>query len=107
MNDQEPYRQLEMVWSRPLFNAPPACPMPAGYSLQTYHPGNEPHFYKRMALANWPSWDDSRPESRTVRIIPDGWFHMIPTADMPERWWVVCEQINWPYSPEQWRQADI
>ena len=35
-----------------------------------------------------------------------GYIPYLYTADMPERWRVVCQQINWPYSPEQWRQAD-
>jgi mycothiol synthase len=35
-----------------------------------------------------------------------GYIPYLYTADMPERWRVICEQINWPYRPDQWRQAD-
>jgi mycothiol synthase len=30
-------------------------------------------------------------------LLPHLW-----AADMPERWRVLCEQLNWPYTPDAW-----
>jgi len=35
-----------------------------------------------------------------------GYIPYLCSADMPERWRAICEQINWSFTPEQWRQAD-
>ena len=31
-----------------------------------------------------------------------GYIPMLYDADMPERWRAVCEQLRWPFTPEQW-----
>jgi mycothiol synthase len=31
-----------------------------------------------------------------------GYVPMLYDADMPERWRAVCEQVGWPFTPEQW-----
>ncbi len=180
--------QLQMVWPPHLLAAPPVPQLPAGYSLRTYQPGDEPRFYEVMALAGWPGWDDERLQPWIARIIPNGWYFAIDdasgeivaaamalhnhTADHPfggevgwvagdpahagkglgmavvaavtarmiaagyrnihlytehwrlaaiktylklgfipflylpemwDRWEVLCEQLNWPFTPDQWR----
>lgn len=34
-----------------------------------------------------------------------GFLPHLWAADMPERWRNVCEQLNWPYTPEAWPGA--
>ncbi|MEP6988354.1 MAG: hypothetical protein ABI970_22310 [Chloroflexota bacterium] len=46
LSESPPYQQLEMVWSYPLFNAPPPRTVPDGYMLRTYHPDDEQQFYE-------------------------------------------------------------
>ena len=43
-------------------------------SLRTYQPGDEPGFYRVMALAGWPGWDDDKLRPWLARIPPGGWF---------------------------------
>ena len=36
----QPDAQLQMVWPEHLLSAPPAAPLPPGYTLRTYRPGD-------------------------------------------------------------------
>jgi mycothiol synthase len=63
-----------MVWPEHRLNDPPVVRVPPGYSLRTYEPGDEPAFYRVMALAGWPGWDDDKLRPWMARIPPGGWF---------------------------------
>jgi mycothiol synthase len=188
MNEADAYTQLQMVWPAHLLDRPPLVRLSPGYALRTYQPGDEAHFYRVMALAGWPGWDDAKLQPWLARIPPASWFmavrqdsgeivatamglhdhspthpfggelgwvaahpahaghglgmavcaavtarllaagyeniHLysedwrlaalktylrlgyVPflyTPDMPERWRVICTQLGWPFTPEQWR----
>lgn len=32
-----------------------------------------------------------------------GYVPFLYLPEMWERWWVICEQLSWPFTPEQWR----
>jgi mycothiol synthase len=75
-----PYRQLWMAWPDHLLHTPPAIPLPDGYMLRTYRPGDERRFFDLMALAGWPDWDDARLRPWAARLLPDGWFMAVHRA---------------------------
>jgi mycothiol synthase len=66
--------QLQMVWPEHLLDAPPSVKVRPGYALRTFEWGDQPRFYKVMALAGWPEWDDERLQPWLERILPNGWF---------------------------------
>ncbi|HMN29017.1 MAG TPA: GNAT family N-acetyltransferase, partial [Caldilineaceae bacterium] len=41
-------------------------------------PGDEPGFYRLMALAGWPGWDDEKLRPWLARIPPASWFMLLP-----------------------------
>lgn len=191
MNETQPYLQLQMVWPEQRFATLPTVMVPPGYTLRTYRRGDEAGFYRVMALAGWPGWDDDKLRPWIARIPPESWFMVshdatnaiVATAmglhdhaddhpfggelgwvaadpahhgrglgtavcaavtarliaagyrnihlytehwrlaalklylklgyvpflyapEMPERWRVICRQLGWPYTPEQWRLQD-
>jgi mycothiol synthase len=69
-----------MVWPEHLLARPPVVHLPAGYTLRTYRPGDEPRFYQVMALAGWPGWDDEKLQSWIARIPPESWFMALHQA---------------------------
>jgi phosphosulfolactate phosphohydrolase-like enzyme/GNAT superfamily N-acetyltransferase len=76
----QPDAQLQMVWPEHLLSAPPAAPLPPGYALRTYRPGDEQRFYEVMALAGWPGWDDEKLRPWLARIPPGSWFMVVYEA---------------------------
>ena len=76
--DERP--QLRMVWPASRLDAAPEAAPPAGYTIRTFRPGDEPQFYELMALAGWPGWDDERLSYSLNRILPDGWYLAVHTA---------------------------
>ena len=34
-----------------------------------------------------------------------GYVPFLYTPEMPERWRVICTQLGWPYTPEEWRSS--
>ncbi len=66
--------QLQMVWPQPLLTSPPSAHVCPGYSLRTYWQGDEPGFYKVMALAGWPGWNDESMRPWVARIVPQCWY---------------------------------
>jgi mycothiol synthase len=66
-----------MVWPEHLRNAPPDVQLPAGYSLRTHIPGDQPRFFQLMELAGWPGWNEEVLQSWLPRILPKGWFMAI------------------------------
>jgi mycothiol synthase len=48
-------------------------PLPPGYRLRPYRPGDEPYFFKVMELAGWPGWDVDKLRPWQERILPQGW----------------------------------
>ena len=77
MNESETYTQLQMVWPEHLLNVPPAILLHSGYTLRTYHQGDEPLFYKVMELAGWPGWNDEKLLPWLSKILPEGWFMVV------------------------------
>jgi mycothiol synthase len=65
---------LQMVWPRQRLQQPPTVTVPPGYLLRTYQPGDEPGYYKLMALAGFPEWNDAYLTEWIGRILPEGWF---------------------------------
>ena len=63
-----------MVWPPSQLDSVPEAAPPAGYTIRTFRPGDEPRFYQLMELAGWPGWDDERLSYSLNRILPDGWF---------------------------------
>ena len=66
--------QLQTVWPDHRLTSPPEVRTPIGYTLRTFEWGDQPHFYRLMALAGWPEWDDERLQPWLERILPQGWF---------------------------------
>jgi mycothiol synthase len=192
MSHDESYVQLQMVWPKARLAAPPTVQLPPGYRLRTYRLGDEPGFYRVMALAGWPGWDDEKLRPWLARIPPASWFMVLPTGndeiaatamglhdhsdlhpfggelgwvagdpahsgrglglavcaavtrrlltmgyrnvhlytehwrlaaiktylklgyqpllytpEMQERWRVVCQQLNWPFTPATWQDTPV
>ena len=63
-----------MRWPEHLFDSPPKIQIPAGYTLRTYQPSDEPAFYTVMDLAGFTNWDDETLAPWLLKILPDGWF---------------------------------
>jgi hypothetical protein len=68
--------------------------------------------YQQLEMV-WPQHRLNAPPARTVpagysprTYFKLGYIPYLYTADMPEHWRMVCQQLNWPHIPEQWRQAD-
>lgn len=78
MNTSDP--QLQMIWPENRLGSPPPIRIPPGYRLRIYHPGDEPGYYRLMASAGWPDWDDARLQPWLARILPDGWFMLVEEA---------------------------
>ena len=74
MDINESVPQLQMVWPASRLTTPPVVALPVGYTLRTYRRGDEPDFYRVMALAGWPGWDDARLQPWIARIPPESWF---------------------------------
>jgi len=77
---EPPEPQLQMVWPKHLLDAPPPVHLPPGYTLRTYRPGDEPGWFRVMALAGWPGWDDAKLRPWLARIPPESWFMVIHEA---------------------------
>ncbi|MBV7331728.1 GNAT family N-acetyltransferase [Chloroflexi bacterium TSY] len=77
MSSTVPKQQLKMLWPEHLLNSPPEVHVPAGYTLRTHQPGDEPGFYKVMDLAGFKDWDDGVLRPWLSKILPDGWFLII------------------------------
>lgn len=77
MSENEELPQLQMVWPKNLLDKPPIVPVPSSYALRTYQPGDEPRFYKIMALSGWPGWDDEKLQPWLAKVLPDGWFMLV------------------------------
>ena len=71
---------LQMLWPEQRLRTPPIPQVPSGYLLRTYQPGDEPGFYRLMALVGWSDWDDEKLRSRIARIPPRGWFMAVYEA---------------------------
>ena len=69
-----------MVWPASRLDTVPVPAPPAGYTIRTYRPGDEPRFYALMARAGWPGWDGERLSYSLNRILPGGWFLAAHTA---------------------------
>lgn len=74
MADGKPEKQLQMVWPKHLVHSPPDVNPPSGYELRTYKSGDEPGFFKVMALAGFQGWDAEALQPWLARILPNGWF---------------------------------
>ena len=72
--------QLRLVWPEHRLDAPPVVQLPPGYALRVWQPDDTPAFYRLMARAGWPGWDDERLRPWLPRILPDGWFLVVHTA---------------------------
>ncbi|MDQ1300575.1 MAG: hypothetical protein QG637_493 [Chloroflexota bacterium] len=79
-SSEQPEPQLQMVWPAHLLHAPPAVRLPPGYALRTYQPGDEPGWFRVMALAGWPGWDEAKLRPWLARIPPESWFMVIHEA---------------------------
>ena len=80
MTNADPPIQLRMIWSQRRLDASPKVPLPAGYALRTYCPGDEVHFFQIMARVGWAGWDDKRLQPWLLRILPHGWFLVVHEA---------------------------
>lgn len=80
MTNADPPPQLRMIWPQRRLDAPPDAPLPAGYTLRTYRPGDEAPFFQIMARAGWPGWDEARLQPWLPRILPHGWFLVVHEA---------------------------
>ncbi len=72
--------QLRLVWPGRRLESPPVVRLPSGYSLRTHRPEDTPPFYRLMARAGWPGWDDETLRPWLPRILPEGWFLVVHTA---------------------------
>ena len=54
--------------------------MADGYAVRTYRPGDEPRFYRVMALAGFEGWDEERLRHPFNHLLPDGWFMAVHEA---------------------------
>lgn len=70
----EPKPQLKMEWPVGRLKDPPAVRVAPGYRLRTWQPGDEPGFYRVMALAGFTGWDEETLRPWLAKILPDGWF---------------------------------
>lgn len=70
----QPVSQLQMIWPESRLDSPPVASVPAGYALRVYRPGDEPGFFRVMALAGFGAWDAERLRPWLMRILPDSWF---------------------------------
>lgn len=66
--------QLQMVWPEPLLASPPNVSVCPGYELRPYRPGDEPGFYKVMALAGWLGWNNESIRPWVAWIVPQCWY---------------------------------
>lgn len=72
--------QLQMIWPPRMLTLPPIVSICPGYSLRTYQHGDEPGFYKVMALAGWPGWNNETLRPWMARIVPESWYMAIHEA---------------------------
>jgi mycothiol synthase len=77
MADEQPYVQLQMIWPRGEVADPFRVPLPMGYVLRTYRPGDEPAFFHLMHLAGFAGWDEQTLRPWKERILPEGWFFAV------------------------------
>jgi Acetyltransferases len=80
MSEQEQLPQLQMLFAQGRQIDPAWMLPPAGYSLRTYRPGDEAGFYRLMAGAGWPGWDDQRLAPWKARMLPKCWFLVVHNA---------------------------
>ena len=74
MNSEQTAPQLQMIWPSEKAQIKPQVPVPAGFALRTYQPGDETRFFTLMELAGWPEWDEQILQPWLFRILPQGWF---------------------------------
>lgn len=80
MAAQEAPPQLQLVFDQRRTIDPTWLETPTGYSLRTYCLGDEAGFYRVMAGAGWPGWDDQRLEPWKARMLPKCWFLVVHDA---------------------------
>lgn len=80
MNEEKNNQPLKMLWPPQRLATPPTVPVPTGYTLRIYQPGDEPGFYKVMEIAGFTNWDDETLRLRRLKILPDGWFMIVHQA---------------------------
>ncbi len=91
-----------MIW--PAGHGVMPSPLPEGYTLRTYQPGDETGFYALMEAVGWTGWDQDRLHPWLYRILPGGWFFAVhegkiigtcmathdPTWELP-----FCGEVGW------------
>lgn len=94
--------QVQMIWPQGCRITP--SPLPEGYTLRTYQPGDEPGFYALMDSVGWTGWDEHKLNPWLYRILPQGWFFAVyedkivgtcmathdPTWEVP-----FCGEVGW------------
>ena len=75
-----PRQQLRMVWPAALLASPAPLRLAPGYTLRTWQLGDEPGFYRVMALAGFGQWDEEKLRPSRARMLPSGWFFIVHDA---------------------------
>jgi len=70
-------RQLEMIWPAHLLEAKLPVSVASGYALRVARSGDEPAFFRLMALAGFADWNMEVLKPWLMKILPDGWFVVI------------------------------
>jgi mycothiol synthase len=66
--------QLQMIWPEQRLRMPPLPQVPSGYMLRSFQSGDEPDYYRLMALVGWPHWGDDMLREQSDRITPENWI---------------------------------
>ncbi len=80
MAQEKPAQQLQMIWPQGGMIDPAAFPLPTGYKVRSFRPGDESEFFHLMHLAGFEGWDTTTLQPWLARIIPDGWFFVVDEA---------------------------
>ena len=70
----QPMGQLQMVLSEESLQGCDLPPIPSGYRLRQYQPGDEAGYYDLMARAGFDGWGTERMQEVLKTVLPDGFI---------------------------------
>jgi predicted dehydrogenase/GNAT superfamily N-acetyltransferase len=72
--NEQPKRQLQMIWPERLLDSRPEVIVPAGYRLRQYRPEDKEAYLTLMHRAGFVKWDEETLDRMLSMILPEGFL---------------------------------
>jgi len=78
--ENQPKRQLQMIWPERLLDSPPTPTVPPGHELRQYRPEDREAYLTLMHRAGFVKWHEETLDRTLPSILPEGFFIVEHTA---------------------------